>query len=113
MATPVNNSAWVEWMTTLMGGVSRQTIAATFPPDRFCCLLDELPVHLIPQRSRRLLETERRGPLYLNPKCVVTKAGQAPDSVDSALLSGFASQGTMVWVREPDGGWLPFWLGSK
>ena len=55
MASSLDNSAWLQWMTTLMGGVSRQSYAATFPPDRFYCLLDELPLHLIPQRALRVI----------------------------------------------------------
>jgi hypothetical protein len=114
MATPVNNSAWVEWMTNLMGGVSRQTYAATFPPDRFYCLLDELPAHLIPQRFRRLLQADGKRPLYLNPECSLYPAGRAPDETADGLLSRFALQGTMAWVRESEGGsLLPFWLGPR
>lgn len=113
MATPVNNSAWLEWMTNLMGGVSRQSIAAAFPPQRFYCLLEELPVHLIPQRSRQLLRTAVQEPLYFNPECVLMKAGQAPGDIPEALLQGLALQGTIAWVREPNGGWLPFWLDAK
>ncbi|HEY1676245.1 MAG TPA: hypothetical protein VGG04_00930 [Candidatus Sulfotelmatobacter sp.] len=114
MAAPVNNSAWVEWMTTLMGGVSRQTTAAAFPPDRFYCLLDELPVHLIPQRFRRRLRQEAERTLYLNPECRFHAPGQAPEVIPEALLSRFALIGTTAWVREPEGGsWLPFWLGPR
>ena len=51
MATPVNNSTWLQWMASLMGG-QRQTYAATFPPDRYYCLLEELPLHLVPQPQR-------------------------------------------------------------
>jgi hypothetical protein len=112
MATPVNNSAWVEWMTTLMGGVSRQTCAATFPPNRFYCLLDELPMHLVPQRFRRKLRAEGERTLFLNPECTLYTAGQAPDEVADELLSRFAMQGTMAWIREAEcGSLLPFWLG--
>jgi hypothetical protein len=101
-------------MTTLMGGVSRQTCAATFPPDRFYCLLDELPLHLIPQRFRRSLHTEGERTLYLNPGCSLYTAGRAPDEVADGLLSRFALQGTMAWVRESESGsLLPFWLGQK
>ena len=50
MASTLNNAAWVEWMTKLMGGVSRQTLTAALPPD-----WDELaflPVTLPPTASR-------------------------------------------------------------
>src|SRR5579864_5724069 len=118
MASSLDNSAWLQWMTTLMGGVSRQTYAATLPPDRFYCLLDELPLHLIPQCAlRSLRQQEHRGqPLYLNPECILYTSGQVPDELRSreALLSGFALQGTIAWIRSRDtGNLLPFWLGPQ
>jgi hypothetical protein len=114
MATSINNSAWLEWITGLMGGVSRQAHAATFPPDRFYCLLDELPVHLIPKADRRCLQEEHvRRDLYLNPDLVVCPGDQIPEDIAAKeFVAGFAQQGTMVWV--PDRrtrSWLPFWLG--
>jgi hypothetical protein len=121
MASSLNNPAWLEWMTTLMGEVSgeasRQSHAAMFPPDRFYCLLDELPLHLIPQhflRSLRLQEN-RHQPLYLNPEFFLCSAGQMPElSMQKGLLSGFALQGTVAWVpNRATGNLLPFWLGPE
>ena len=99
-----------------MGGVSRQTYAATLPPDHFYCLLDELPLHLIPQRALRALRLQenRDQRLYLNPECILCGAGQVPDELASwtPLLSRFALRGTVVWVRNPaTENRLPFWLG--
>jgi hypothetical protein len=116
MASSIDNSAWLKWMSTLMGGVSRQTYAATLPPDHFYCLLDELPLHLIPQRSLRALQLQenRDQRLYLNPECILCGSGQVPDELASRtpLLSGFALHGTMAWVRNPaTENLLPFWLG--
>jgi hypothetical protein len=117
MASSVDNSAWLQWMTTLMGGVSRRTCAATLPPDRFYCLLDELPLHLIPRRAlRSLRRCNRDEPLFLNPECLLCSAGQVPEELESRkeLLSGFALQGTVAWVRSPaTGNLLPFWLGPQ
>ena len=100
-----------------MGGVSRQTHAAAFPPGRFFCLLDELPLHLLPHRSRFLLQPQdQREILYLNPNCTVRAAEDLPDEVlpDRELLSAFALQGTIAWVRDAAAGsLLPFWLGPK
>ena len=106
-------------MTTLLGGVSRQTsCAATFPPDRFYCLLDELPLHLIPQRFLRSLQSQEvpRQPLYLNPHCVLSPAGHVPPELESRneLLSGFAQEGTIAWVRSSaNESPLPYWLGPQ
>src|SRR4029077_16110153 len=73
MASSLDHSAWLEWMANLMGGVSRQNYAATLRPDRFYCLLDELPLHLIPQRTLRSLRFQENQlqDLYLNPECIV------------------------------------------
>jgi hypothetical protein len=117
MVSTLNNPAWVEWMATLMGGVSRQSYAATFPPDRFYCLLDELPLHLIPRHAAGLLDArDHQHPLFLNPDCVICPDGQVPDELASRrdLLSGFALQGTIAWVRQREtASLLPFWLGPQ
>src|SRR5438270_4733262 len=103
MASSLNNSAWLEWMTTLMGGVSRQTYAATLPPDRFYCLLDELPLHLIPRRVGKSLRSpeDSQQHLYLNPECILCPVGQLPDELVPwrEQLSKFALPGTIAWVR--------------
>ena len=101
-----------------MGGASRQTHTATLPPDRFYCLLDELPLHLLPQsalKSLRFADGIRR-PLYLNPECLLCPAGQVPEKLvpQKELLAGFALQHTIAWVRNPATGSLsPFWLGPR
>jgi hypothetical protein len=133
MASSLNNPAWLQWMATVMGdlsqaegsqagmsqkGVSRRNYAATLPPDRFYCLLDELPLHLIPQRTLlwlRVQENKHR-PLYLNPECFLCTAGELPDELASrqALFSGFDLQGTTAWIRSlATGNLLPFWLGPQ
>ena len=105
-------------MTTLMGGVSRHNYAATFPPDRFYCLLDELPLHLIPQRALRSLRfrNDSGEPLFLNPECTICPAGRLPEelALEKERLSGFALQGTIAWVRDSaNRSLLPFWLGPR
>lgn len=105
-------------MATLTGGVSRQTFAATLPPDHFYCLLDELPLHLIPQHSLRSLkgQQDRNQSLYLNPECILCNAGQVPEEFASqkALLAGFALEGAVAWVPDrATGNLLPFWLGPQ
>jgi hypothetical protein len=117
MASTINNSAWLQWMTALMGGVSRQTYVATLPPDRFYCVLDEMPLHLIPQHVHRSMPVPGRYErLFLNPECVLCSAGRLPDELEPRreLVSGFALQGPMVWVRSSaTGNLLPFWLSPQ
>src|SRR5580698_731747 len=138
MINTTNNPAWLQWMTTLMGealpagrsqegpsqaglseeGVSRHSYAATLPPDRFYCLLDEPPLHLVPQRVIKslLLQEDRDQALYLNPQCIVCPATQLPDelALRPEIPAGFAMQGTIAWVRSPaTGNLLPFWLGPQ
>src|SRR5579871_2186503 len=118
MAAPVNNSAWLEWMSSLMGERSRQTYAATFPPDRFYCLLDELPLHLVPQAARKSLRVgvPSSTDLILNPDCILCSEGEAPEEFARRreLLSGFAMQGAIAWVRDSERALpVPFWLGPE
>lgn len=103
-----------------MGGVSRQPYAATLPPDRFRCLLDELPLHLIPQRGRRVLcgqgQVSGNTPLFMNPECRLLPGGQAPEQFADCgdLLERFAQQFTIAWVRDPVSEYLlPFWLSPR
>ena len=121
MASPLNNPAWVEWMTALIGGASRQTFAATLPPARFYCLLDELPLHLIPQHLAMQGARDRQSEmLVVNPDCTLSAAGQLPDElreiecIAAFARQGFALQGTIAWVRDPaTQNLLPFWLGPE
>jgi hypothetical protein len=105
------------WVSSLMGGVSRQTLAATFPSDHFYCLLDELPLHLVPKQSRKLLSGLPENPqdLILNPECEILSAAAFPKELgDSAELgSAFAGEGSIAWVRDHGGSLLPFWLGPN
>jgi hypothetical protein len=116
MASSINNAAWMEWMGKLMGGVSRQAYAVTLPPDRFYCLLDDLPLHLIPARNRAMLGKQTDRDLFLNRECFLSYADQLPDGVLAAkeVSSGFGLQGTIAWVRDLfSEDWLPFWLGPE
>lgn len=100
-----------------MGGVSRQAIAATYPSDRFYCLLDELPLHLLPMHVRKTLSRvpQNRGSLMLSPECHIAPAEEFPREVIATdeLLSAFASNGVIAWVRDGSGCMLPFWLGPQ
>ena len=99
-----------------MGGASRQTCAATFPPNRFYCLLDKLPLHLIPRWSAKSLQKAIEEKLFLNPECRISHAEDWPSDLGlhPEMLTGFASTGTVAWVRDPATlSLLPFWLGPK
>jgi hypothetical protein len=118
MAASLNSPAWLEWMTNLMGGMSRQSYAATFPPDHFYCLLDELPLHLVPQQALHSLYPRNSGEqaLFLNPECRLYFDGELPQelSEQKKLASGFALRGSIAWVRDPaTEALLPFWLGPE
>ncbi len=105
-------------MATLMGEASRQTYASTLPSDRFYCLLDELPLHLIPRPAlaQLRLRAKAQSRLFLNPDCIFCAAGQLPPELECMmeLVSGFALERTIAWVRDrTTGNLLPFWLGPE
>ncbi len=75
-----------------MGVGSRQTLTAALPPGQFHCLLDELPLHLIPRRQLESRCAHDSAQLVFNPQCSVLFSGQ----------------------RDPaTGAVLPFWLGPR
>ena len=117
MASSINNSAWLDWMAELMGGVSRQRYSATFSPDRFYCLLDELPLHLVPRPALAERPDWRASRvLFLNPDCRLCPGEELPEELRSQreLLSAFALRGTIAWVRYAEtGSLIPFWLGPQ
>ena len=105
-------------MASLMGRGSRQTLTATLPPGQFHCLLDELPLHLIPRRfaSEQFRKSILREPLFLNPHCSFLSGGTLPAELEGQreLLANFNLQGVIAWVRDPATRVLrPFWLGPR
>jgi hypothetical protein len=118
MASPVTESEWLAWVASLMGGTPRQRCASAYPPDRFYCLLDELPLHLIPRQTFSSLRShpEPRAEFSLNPLCQVLQDGEAPVELASRkdLLKSFALRGTIAWVRHAETeAFNPFWLGAR
>lgn len=116
MAAPIKDSAWLAWIANLMGGASRQRYAATLPPDHYWCLLDELPLHLIPAGLRATASLDRRREVVLNPLAQVLSEGQVPAefAARAELLERFALQGTIAWVpRSETDSLMPFWLTSR
>jgi hypothetical protein len=119
MASQIKDTAWLEWMAGLMGAGSRQRHSATLPPGQFHCLLDELQLHLIPQRqleSQCWWQDLPHRQLFLNPQCSVLLPGQVPPELElhQHLLENFNLQESVAWVRDPATGSLhPFWLGPR
>jgi len=100
-----------------MGAGPRQTLTAMLPPHQFHCLLDELPLHLVPQRqlSSCLLPSSDQQ-LFLNPECSVLPPGEVPAELEPHrhLLENINMQKTVAWVRDPATDSLrPFWLGPR
>ena len=101
-----------------MGAASRQSHTAMLPPQKFHCLLDELPLHLIPQHGldRLLQAVDLSQPLFLNPDCLLLPTGVTPPELEThrELLEGFDLQGPIAWVHDSGTGSLhPFWLGPQ
>jgi len=101
-----------------MLAASRQPLTATLPPHQFHCLLDELPLHLVPRRllNRRDWRYDSGQNLSLNPQCFFLPAGEVPKELrlHRDLIEGFSLRGTVAWVRDPGRGMLnPFWLGPR
>jgi hypothetical protein len=118
MATSVKDSAWLEWITSLIGAASRQRYTAALPPQEFHCLLDELPLHLVPRRLLKRLDWQYGAGrnFFLSPQCSILPAGEVPEELQSHrdLLEGFSLRGTVAWVRDPGRSMLhPFWLGPR
>ncbi len=105
-------------MARLMGAGSRQRPSVRLPPGQFHCLLDALPLHLVPQGvlDRKRLNDDFSQPLVFNPSCRLLRSGEVPIEFQTRrdLLQGFFLQGMTAWVEDPVFGFLPpFWLGSK
>jgi hypothetical protein len=119
MDSPVRNSEWLEYIATLLGGTSRRPCAATFPPDQFWCVLDELPLHLIPAGTLAgglSLHPGQKQELRLNPQVRVLPHGVTPEELPARAqcMDNFALQGTTAWVQQPaTDSLLPFWLGPR
>lgn len=103
-------------MAGLMGEVSRQSYSATFPPDRFYCLLDELPLHLVPPAAWTTQRNQTSGcDLFVNSECKLCTAGEIPEELRSQqeLSRAFVLDRTIAWVRDTTGSLMPFWLGPQ
>jgi hypothetical protein len=118
MATSLGDTAWIEWMARLMGVASRQRDTATLPMHKFHCLLEELPLHLIPKGGllSKSGKDSSSAPLFFNPNCSVLPAGKVPLELQTRadLLEAFCLDCTVAWVRDPATNSIqPFWLGPR
>ncbi len=118
MAASVKDGAWLEWIAGLLGVGSRQRQTAMLPPHQFHCLLDELPLHLVPQWFFKgaTAKGEAAHELFLNPGCSILPAREIPEELQTHrnLLAGFNLDCSAAWVRDPATGALqPFWLGPR
>ncbi len=115
MASPIKDTAWLEWIGNLVGAASRPR-AVTLPPSQFHCLLDDLPLHLIPGRMFDGVLLSESEPIFFNPSCSVLPAGELPAAFRRPpdLLEAFNLGCTMAWVNDPGPGFArPFWLGPR
>jgi hypothetical protein len=117
MASQVRASS-IDRIAELLGIASRQRFTAMLPGNRFHCLLDELPFHLIPSRAldREQAHCLLSQSLFLNPLCSVLPAGHVPTELQShaELTAGFALECPIAWVSDPGVGTISaFWLGPK
>ena len=75
-------------MAGLTGEVSRQSHSATFPPDRFYCLLDELPLHLVPPVAWAAQRNQSNGcDLFLNRVGQSHRLGPGQGRLADAVLA--------------------------
>lgn len=86
------------------------------PSQKFHCLLDELPLHLIPKHSWDREGNDSSQALRINPACSIMRSGEIPFELReyARLLDGFSLDTATAWVRDPATGSLePFWLGPQ
>jgi hypothetical protein len=108
----------MEWIAGLMGVPAASS--PELPPDRFHCLLDEQPTHLLPQWAAQIEAPLQQ--LVINPHCWFAWDGQLPqpDGDPTAALQrpgmqdSLALQGPIAWVHDPVRDYYsPFWFGER
>ena len=112
MDSQIKDEAWLAWIEQLAVAPASDR-ENQLPRSLFHCRLDDQPDHLVPERLLRpeYWEGLSDRPFYVNPACFFTPHGELPGA---APVAGFATQGRMVWVRDPANDALqPFWLGSE
>ena len=118
MAAPITDAEWLAWMAKLFYGWAeppRESLLIS--PDSYCCLLDEQPTHLVPQRLlRHALGALGSSQVIFNPRChlSICQDGVAvfSGSPDALPAPDIGSPST-AWVEDPTTrAWSPFWLSS-
>ncbi len=104
------NAAWLAWNQQAGGNAS--AVEMHFPPDRYCCQLENQPDHLVPA-ALAIPGNPELGALHVNPDIWFGTDGLPDGTIPDGLETrDFASFRHAVWVRQPDAGIvLPFWLG--
>ena len=113
MDSQIKDNAWLAWIEQLAVAPASDDREHELPRSLFHCRLDDQPDHLVPERLLRpeYWEGLSDRPFYVNPACFFTPHGELPAA---APVAGFATQGRMVWVRDPANEALqPFWLGPE
>lgn len=83
------------------------------PQTLFHCLLDEVPLDLVPAWEPA---PDPATPLIVNPRLWVSSAGTAPGELAERLpfLDQFFLDTEVTWVEDPATGFMsPFWLGQE
>jgi hypothetical protein len=115
MVPQVDDAAWIQWISRQMG-IGAQP-APQFPPDRFYCVLDDQPDHLLSAWAMAEIEAAPPVLLLINPHCCLTRDGGIPRALANCpgLQESFALNGTTIaWVYDPvREQWSPFWLGHE
>jgi hypothetical protein len=111
MAAPVADANWLNWMSKLMES------SAAVEPRRipgYCCVLDEQPDHLVPERLLRPFPRDQ-GEWSFNPRCYLSAADILPEPLrrlEESLAQAGDVSGPIAWVEDSStGAWIPFWLG--
>lgn len=114
MATSIENPDWAVWLSSVLEE-GRPNSATTMPFDRFYCVLDDLPLHLIPKYARFPCCPSNDTELFLSRNCILLSGGNVPPdlAISANTFSTFPLKGTIAWVQSQKRGWLPFWLGPR
>src|SRR5215472_6789197 len=115
MATPITNTEWITWMTRLMESSAGLERPPQSDSSAYCCLLDEQPTHLVPERLLRQLrameqaaEPSFNGHSYMG-RCVPETLRAA----EMSLAEIFGNELPAVWVQDPATEvWWPFALSE-